>query len=88
MSIATPDPSKLQLIVVLCGADFLDCFQLLSVDLYGVDPPGSLNSSDLDVTLVMSNPLNHMNQPVLDAQSLHLPWSISPSPSPTVTVQW
>ena len=39
MSFATPDPSRLQLMVLLYGADPLDCLQLLSVDLYGADPP-------------------------------------------------
>ena len=37
-SITTSDPSKLQLMVILDGADPLDCLQLLSVDLCGVDP--------------------------------------------------
>ena len=38
MSIATPDPSRLQLMVLLYGAGPLDCLQLLSVDLCGAAP--------------------------------------------------
>ena len=39
MSIVTPDSSRLQLVVILYGADPLDCLQLLSVDLCRADPP-------------------------------------------------
>ena len=38
MSIATPNLSRLQLMVILDGANPLDCLQLLSVDLCGADP--------------------------------------------------
>ena len=36
--ITTPDLSKLQLVVLLDGADPLDCLQLLSIDPYRANP--------------------------------------------------
>ena len=44
MSIATPDLSRLQLVVFLYGADPPDCLQLLSVDLCGANPPEASTS--------------------------------------------
>ena len=71
MSIATPDPSRLQLMVLLYGADPLDCLQLLSVDLCGADPPEA--STPLIWMSLWSclTHYHHMNLPASGA--CHLP---------------